>query len=92
MCIMVVSSTEKFSAIIQELDSVDVSQIHFYNVGSQGWLGTFPVALVPATNLVICEDTVLASPLFRQGKLLDEAERMNVPVLSETGFMRALSE
>jgi hypothetical protein len=88
---MVVGSTERFNAILQKLCKLDVSQIHFYNVEAEGDFGMPLISLIPFTNLLICEDSIFASPVFRDSPLLSEAERMNVPVLSETGFDEVLA-
>jgi hypothetical protein len=84
MSIMVVSSAKRFNIIIRKLHKVDVSQIHFYNVEAEGGLATPLTSLVPFTNMVICEDCVLASPDFRKGPLVYWAQQMNVPILSES--------
>lgn len=84
MCIMVISSTAKLIEILPKLNKLDVSQIHFYNVEMEGDFGMPLVSLMPFTNLLVCEDSILDSSDFRDGPLVCEAERMNVPVLSET--------
>ncbi len=91
MCVMVLSSAERFNSILQKLSKTDISHIHFCNVGMEGGLGMPLISLMAFTELLVCEDSVLNSPGFREGWLIYEAERMNVPVLSETGLSEALS-
>ncbi len=90
MCIMVVSSREKFHAIFKKLCRLDVSQIHFFSA-EMGKVGAPFLSLAPFANMIVCDDALFTSPDFLNGPLLSEAERMNVPVLSETGLNEVLT-
>jgi hypothetical protein len=47
------------------------------------FLGVPFVSLVPFANLIVCEDATLDAADLRTGMLLREANKMNIPVLSE---------
>ncbi len=90
MCVMVISSAEKFPSILEKLQSVPVSHIYFHNTEAGG-LGVPFVSLVPFTNMLVCEDDSLESSNFRTAALLREARRMRIPVLSETTLGQTLA-
>ena len=86
MCVMVVSSTGKLPSILEKLGKMDISHLYFYNSETPGGLGVPLISLVPFTNLVVLEDSVLDSSDFRKGMLICEAGRLNVPILSEASL------
>ena len=90
MCIMVLSSTSKLPSILQKLNRIDVSHLYFLNTDTPCGFGAPLLSLVPFANLLVCEDGVLDDTSFRNGMLLGEARRMQIPVLSETSLSEAL--
>jgi hypothetical protein len=83
MCVMVISSAERLPSILKKLSRIDVSHIYFHNTEARG-LGVPFVSLVPFTNMLVCEDATMDAADFRTAMLLREADRMSIPVLSET--------
>jgi len=53
-------------------------------------LGFSPLSLIPFANFLGCEDGVLDDGNLRNGVLLGEAKRMQIPVVSETALGEAL--
>lgn len=90
MCVMVLSSTGKLPAILRKLSSIEVSHLYFYNTEAPHGFGAPLLSLVPFANLLVCEDGVLDDGSLRNGVLLGEAKRMDIPVLSETALSEAL--
>lgn len=90
MCVMVISPTHRLPSILQKLKRVDVSHLYFFNTETPTGLGVPFLSLVPFTNLVVCDDGVLNCRSFREGMLLGEAKRMQIPVLSERSLSEAL--
>jgi len=90
MCVMVLSSTGKLPSILQKLSSIEVSHLYFFNTEAAHGFGVPLLSLVPFANLLVCEDGVLDDRSLRNGMLLSEAKRMEIPVLSETALSEAL--
>ncbi|OPY08117.1 MAG: hypothetical protein A4E68_01426 [Syntrophaceae bacterium PtaB.Bin095] len=90
MCVMVLSSTGKLLSILQKLSSIEVSHLYFFNTEAAHGFGVPLLSLVPFANLLVCEDGVLDDRSLRNGMLLSEAKRMEIPVLSETALSEAL--
>lgn len=83
MCVMVLGTLERLRFILEKLHRMDISQVYFFNMTGGAKLGVPCISLVPFINLLVCEDSVLDNADFREGILLCEAQRLNVPVLSE---------
>ncbi len=90
MCVMVLSSTGKLPSILQKLSSIEVSHLYFFNTEAPHGFGVPLLSLVPFANLLVCEDRVLDDGNLRNGVLLGEAKRMQIPVVSETALGEAL--
>jgi len=90
MCVMVLSSTGKLPSILQKLSSIEVSHLYFFNTEAAHGLGFSPLSLIPFANFLGCEDGVLDDGNLRNGVLLGEAKRMQIPVVSETALGEAL--
>ena len=90
MCVMVISSASNLPSILQKLSSIDVSHLYFFNTESPHGLGVPLLSLVPFANLLVCEDGVLDDRNLRNGVLLGEAKRMQIPVVSETALSETL--
>ncbi len=88
MCIMVISSVERLPAILQKLTRIDISHIYFHNTDARE-IGVPFVSLVPFTNLLVCEDAMLDADDFRTGMLLREANKMSIPVVTDSNLGNA---
>ncbi|MHC1745101.1 MAG: hypothetical protein AB9873_19020 [Syntrophobacteraceae bacterium] len=91
MCVMVISSSERLPLILEKLNDIDVSHLYFHNTQA-GRLGVPFASLVPFANLLVCEDAALEATDFRTGMLLNEASRLNIPILSEAALGETLSQ
>lgn len=92
MRIMVLGSMKMFSEIVNELNEIDVAEIYFCNFESEAYFGALPAFLTPFTDLVVCEASRQNLSRRECGELLLEAERMRVPVLTETALFEILSD
>ena len=90
MCVMVLSSASKLPSILQKLNNLDVSHLYFFNTEAPHGFGVPLLSLVPFANLLVCEDGVLDDRSLRNGMLLSEAKRMEIPVVSETALSETL--
>lgn len=91
MCVLVISSAEKFSSILQKLNSIDVSHIYFHNTEARA-LGVPFVSLVPFAQMLVCEDGTMEAADFRTAMLLREAHRMSIPVVNEATLGQTLAQ
>lgn len=83
MSAMIISSTESLISISKRLESIGVSNIHFYD--SRGTEFSAPlVALVPFVDCLILGEGARTCPLI--DRVLREASARHVPVLTEDSF------
>jgi hypothetical protein len=83
MSAMIISSTESLIGMSKRLESIGVSNIHFYNSRTRD-LSTPMVALLPFVDCLILGSDAHGSPHLQ--RVLMEASAKHVPVLTEESF------